>query len=141
MQYCLYDNPNDFASFITFVETDTNLPSTQMTKNADAYQSYSLQIVCDVTHTTVVGGVGAGCCLMDASGKNGGGYCMIYSTTGTPGFVTYYLTNAQFLTSISTGTLSSSFAVTSPATSADVLYGFEYFKCSLTGLVGTCNHF
>ena len=66
MQYCLFENSSDFAAYTTFVENGANLPTTQMTENLLDYNSYSLQIVCDVTSAVTKGG--AGCCLMDVSG-------------------------------------------------------------------------
>ena len=86
---------------------------------------------------------------MDATSQQAGGYCMVYTVPTTQAattgyFVTYYLTNANFLTSISTSTLSSTFTVKDPATSADTLIGFEYFQCiksTPTSFIGTCSHF
>ena len=83
---------------------------------------------------------------MDVSGQNGGGYCMVYTvpsgTTPVPYFATYYLTNSNFLTSVSTSTLANTFAVKDPSESADVLLGFEYFQCTITTTeIGVCSHF
>jgi len=64
MQYVLYDNPDGFAAYTAYASNGANLPTEQMTNNLEAYDSYSLQIVCDVTSSPVSG---AGCCLMDAS--------------------------------------------------------------------------
>ena len=143
MKYCLWDNSADFESYTTYAENGANTPTTQMTTNLLAYQSYSLQIVCDVTSAVTANG--AGCCLMDVSGQNGGGYCMVYTEASgsTPAyFATYYLTNANFLTSISTSTLANTFAVKDPKVSADVLLGFEYFDCTITATkIGVCSHF
>lgn len=82
---------------------------------------------------------------MDQSGLNGGGYCVVLNTATTPNsIVTYYVTNSQFLTSISTFTLSSSYAVALPSQSASSLLGFEVFDCEFdTGSTTsfTCGHF
>ena len=83
---------------------------------------------------------------MDVSGQNGGGYCMVYTVPSgvgaVPYFATYYLTNSNFLTSVSTSTLANTFAVKDPSESADVLLGFEYFQCTITTTeIGVCSHF
>ena len=114
MQYCLYDNPVGFEAYTAYASNGANLPTAQMTKNLLAYESYSLQIVCDVsssklatsapgvTPVTYSSPYGTACCLADASDSNGGGYCMVYTAVppavaggpATPGFLTYYLTNS-----------------------------------------------
>ncbi len=82
---------------------------------------------------------------MDVSGQNGGGYCMVYTdaiNSAPSYFSTYYLTNSNFLTSVSTSTLANTFAVKDPEESADVLKGFEYFECTMTtAVIGVCSHF
>ena len=44
MKYCLYDNPNDFSTFTSYVSNSANKPTTQMTLDSTAYSSYSLNI-------------------------------------------------------------------------------------------------
>ena len=143
MQYCLYDNPSDFSTFTNYVSNAANKPTTQMTLDSTAYQSYSLNIMCDVSYATTKNG--AGCCIMDQSGQNGGGYCLVLNTGTTPFTVaTYYLTNSQFLTSLSTFTLASTYAVSTPAQSASILLGFQYFDCEFDSgntYKFTCGHF
>jgi hypothetical protein len=70
---------------------------------------------------------------------------MVLNTGTTPNsVVTYYLTNSQFTTSLSTYTLASTYAVSTPAQSSSSLLGFEYFDCEFDSgstTKFTCGHF
>ena len=80
LKYVLYGNSDDWDLFIAYKETSTNNPTTNEISNATAYQSYALQIICDLTSFALTSLAGAGCCLMDYENENGG-YCVLYSST------------------------------------------------------------
>ena len=51
--YCLYDAPDTWTTYKTYVETSSNNPTTNEQANLLSYQSYALQIVCDVSSLTI----------------------------------------------------------------------------------------
>ncbi len=90
LSYMLYDNPTDWDSFKSYVDDDTNTPTTIEEANRTAYSSYSLRLICDVTDFTTQDG--SGCCLMDATSGDYGGYCILYNdNSGSPTADTYYI--------------------------------------------------
>ena len=80
MQYVLYSNTSDWDKFIAYKDTSTNNPTTNEISNATAYQSYALQIICDLSSLSLTSLSNAGCCLIDYENENGG-YCVLYSSS------------------------------------------------------------
>ena len=76
--------------------TPSGATSSTFEKNsALAYSGYTLRFDCDISGTTTK--TGSGCCLQDASGQSGDGYCimqMLDAADSTQKPFTYFLTNS-----------------------------------------------
>ncbi len=110
LSYMLYDNPTDWESFKSYVDDSANSPTTIEQSNETAYQSYTLRLICDVTDFTTQ--EGSGCCLMDASGGDYGGYCILYNSGDAD---TYYIGATDFEDAISSYAIDSTYEVVDDA--------------------------
>ena len=141
MEYLLWANQANWDAFKTWVttqkaDTTTAYPSTNEETNKVAYNSYSLQIKCDLSSATTK--EGSGCCLLDQSEKLGGGYCLLLAT-GSSTVDTYYLTNSEMLATQQTDAFNTNQKVTADS---DNQAGFEVFDCTGVSSSGfTCNHY
>lgn len=84
----LYDNPNDWQTFLDEAATDPDITDYEKLLLED-YQSYTLRLYCDIRKEKVLDpgnftvefgnytiDNGSGCCIKDQSEKLGGGYCV-----------------------------------------------------------------
>ena len=102
MQYALWANTDPFTEFYDWANDESESPTTNEETNSLAYQSYSLQIECDLSYAGQVDG--SGCCLIDASSLLGGGYCLIWND-GDSQVDTYFLTDTEMDDAVDSGTI------------------------------------
>ena len=127
----LYSNESVFTTYYNWATPVGASSSTYERNAAQLYSGYVLQFSCNISSATPKNG--SGCCMQDASGQSGDGYCLLQQedTTVNPSVKsaqTYVLTNSQFTTALSDPyEISSNLLV--QATQSNIL-GFQRFKCS-----------
>ena len=126
----LYAQDTNFKTYYDWATPIGAKSSTFERNAAQLYSGYVLRFVCDISTATPKNG--SGCCLQDASGQSGDGYCLLQQedlsvTPSVKAAQTYLLTNSQFTTALSDPyEIASNLMV--GATQSNIL-GFHRFKC------------
>lgn len=77
----LYANKDIFDAYYAWATPVGTAATTYERNAAQLHSGYVLRFKCNISSATPSGAVqnfnGSGCCLQDASGQGGGGYCLL----------------------------------------------------------------
>ena len=97
--YMLWGDDTEFDNFYLWASNSANDPSLNQYENSTGYSGYVLSFWCKIiTGTDDSTRNNCGCCLKDNDYLDGGGYCALYTPSGSTTVTTHYLTNDQFST-------------------------------------------
>ena len=117
----------DSTNWQVFTDYYDGLAESARTTNEEAnifaYSDYVLRLQCDMSAFSTTDG--SGCCIQDASSQAGGGYCVLYSATGTKA-KTYFMKEEDFEDAVQAGTIQEDYYLEDDS---DNDYGFEIFEC------------
>lgn len=127
----LYSNQDNFVLYQQWADPNGSTATTFQKNNSRDYSGYTLRFDCKISNALVK--TGSGCCLQDASGQSGDGYCLLQAedVTKTPILKyaqTYFIANSQFNIILADPyEISAGLAVVANDSN---LEGFQRFMCS-----------